>query len=42
MEKIEAGEAEESALDNLPLPAISYVSITPKSALLPLIKWMKF
>ena len=27
-EKIEAGEADESALDYLPLPAISYVSMT--------------
>ena len=29
-EKIEAGEAERSALDELPLPAISYVSMAPQ------------
>ena len=27
-EEIEAGETDESALDRLPLPAISYVSMT--------------
>lgn len=34
-QKFEAGEAEESALDDLPLPSIPYVSMTLKLVLLP-------
>lgn len=34
-QKIEAGETDESALDDLPLPAISYVSMTSRPVQLP-------
>lgn len=34
-EKIEAGEADESAWDHLPLPAITYVSVTLKPVSIP-------
>lgn len=40
-QKIEAGEADESALDNLPLPAIPYVSMTFKLDPFPLVKCTK-